>query len=722
MKNIYRLFTAALVLLGAAACNPSEINNPDNPNQKGKSEITITASIIQTRISYDSSDLGEVKQKWEDGDIVFGFHSGSASVSNRIAFRVNSVNSETGEASLVAVSGADWIETDEESGRVVDLVYTGTGDSYNTSGGIDVDLSQQTLDRVRGCMHAHAALQIDDEGNKTLEFFFQNDCALIEIDGLPGAVEDWGFISSGQQVTSVGISNISIPNLYLEGSYSYNNGSFSFETKNSIKTQVIPLDDTKWSINNQGFINGPNDFQGYPQKILIAAAPTLSEDWDAEFMVDATFPSCEIQELRFYYDSHVLKKGNCYVISPQPVVAKTADNCYFRSVMAAFDHAKVLSTETAYCTAEKNTVTLLREYINGFKEDVAHDTKKSYDPKIIQINYPVTLDLNGCTLSLDCNSNLCEWDSFYSGGFEVESGGTLTIDDSKGSGCVDSGSKINEEGIPIITSSGTGTVNILGGSLCHWESGQAIKSTGGTVNVSGGRVYAWGNSAIHISDSGTEGFISGGLVGNKSDRYECILVQDGAECSISGGTIYSRGGSSTVACRSYGTNVSKLYITWPIENTDDEIPDHEPLIYSCYKEYPASPLTAAYCGPVTGEKENTAQVFIQGGFLLTHSQSDDRGTYFYQDDNTTQSTFENLKISSCGDFYANTSEMNSNGSSNITVELYNTGSDKYKSYFKVTDCSSNAYTPVFLFDYLDKEDFYDEKFPIETELYFFEKL
>ena len=217
MRNIFSFLTSALVLLAVTvACHPSEITNPDNPDPKGKSEITITASIIQTRVSYDCSGLGEVKQHWEQNDILFGFWGGSTS--NQIVFQVVKVDSGTGIATLTVLYPEKWIDTAADETKV-DLVYTGDDDIANlpfSGSGIDVDLSGQRLDRVPGCMHAQAALQVDEDGNKSLEFNFQNDCALIEIEGLTGVMEEWTENFSATQ-PSTGISDVSISNIYLKG-------------------------------------------------------------------------------------------------------------------------------------------------------------------------------------------------------------------------------------------------------------------------------------------------------------------------------------------------------------------------------------------------------------------------------------------------------------------------------------------------------------------------
>lgn len=671
MRNIFSFLTSALVLLAVTvACHPSEITNPDNPDPKGKSEITITASIIQTRVSYDCSGLGEVTQEWVEGDVVFGYYhkkddEPSTSKSNQIIFSVSKVDPGTGIATLKVESPSGWIDTADD-GTVVDLVYTGDDDIANlpfSGSGIDVDLSGQSLDRVPGCMHAHAELQVKDN-KKSLEFKFQNDCALIEIEGLTGVMEEWNDYLPATQ-TSTGISYISIPNLYLNGSYSFISRELSFVTTDTKRSYEITLDPNNWLIDNQGFINGPTDSQGNPQRILIAVAPFLDE---LPFKVNSTIEDFgEFPDRTIEYDYKKLEQGHCYVITSQPVVAKTADGQYFRSVKAAFDHAEYLYDNDIYTTVETNYVKLLRPYINGLVEDVAHE-EGNYLATIINIDYPVTLDLNGCLLSLDCcedeNDDLyqCEYDSFYSGGFEVEFGGTLTIDDSGDSGCIDSGSKKNDTGFPIITNSGT--VNILGGSLSHWESGQVINSTGGTVNVSGGELYAYDSPSLTLSGSTTIGYITSGAIGNNSQFDENIQILDGADCTISGGVIYSKKDMPTITCRSTGTNeaASTLTVMWP----NGEAPDSPsagtgPIIYAKGAEhYITAPISVE-----SSASKNTAVVKIQGGYLITSNV--EHAVVFYTN-NETSTTANNLDLRTFGNFYSNATKIHKDGDTWHTKE------------------------------------------------------
>ena len=413
-------------------------------------------------------------------------------------------------------------------------------------------------------------------------------------------------------------------------------------------------------------INGPIGSQGKPQRILIASAPFIEEQ---DIIVGATINDFGVIPDRVYfYEGKLLEQGHCYVITSQPVVAKTADGQYFRSVKAAFANAEDLYDNGIYTTVETNYVKLLRPYINGLDEDVAHEVgdydPTYYDPTIIDIDYPVSLDLNGCTLSLDCDDDLCEWDSFYSGGFEVESGGTLTIDDSGDSGCIDSGSKKNDTGFPIITNSGT--VNILGGSLSHWESGQVINSTGGTVNVSGGELYAYDSPSLTLSGSTTIGNITSGAIGNNSEFDENIQILDGADCTISGGVIYSKQDMSTITCRSTGTNeaASTLTVMWP----NGEAPDspstdtkHEPVIYAKgAKHYITAPISIE-----SSASTNTAVVKIQGGYLIT--SNDEHAVVFYTN-NETSTTANNLDLSTFGNFYSNATKIHKDGDTWHTKE------------------------------------------------------
>ena len=179
MKNIYRFFVSALVLFAfTVACNPPEINEPDNPSNPEQTGYTITASIVQTRVSYDDSTDGEkLEQKWEENDILFGFYGGD--ISKKIIFKVSSVNG--GVATLDPVDG--W-EGEDGLGNAADetevnLVYTGANinsiEEFDFSKGLSVDMSSQSINRIPACMHSKASLE-EDNGNKSIDFKFINDC------------------------------------------------------------------------------------------------------------------------------------------------------------------------------------------------------------------------------------------------------------------------------------------------------------------------------------------------------------------------------------------------------------------------------------------------------------------------------------------------------------------------------------------------------------------
>lgn len=568
MRNIFSFLTSALVLLAVTvACHPSEITNPDNPDPKGKSEITITASIIQTRVSYDCSGLGEVKQHWEKNDILFGYYhqkDTDPSTSNQIVFQVERVDPGTGIATLKVLSPEDWIDNATDK-TVVDLVYTGDVNNLPFSdSGISVDLSGQSLDRVPGCMHAQAALQEDEDGNKSLEFIFQNDCALIEIDSLTGIVES-GI--SGELIS------VKITNLLLGGSYSFSDGGelvFVSDEESLYEEYTINL--SGWTVGNDGVISGPDR-----KKLLIAVAPNPDEneiDVTAKVSYGPSEPSISYQ-----YGERSLAGGLCYVISAQPVVAKTADGQCFKSVSAAFDHAEALSSQ-GYNTASKNVVTLIKKEINGFGEQTASQTHMSS----IDINSHVTLDLNGCTLSLSGA------EGFNVNYIDLITPATFTITDSapldkdgKYVGTINS-SSIN----PIIIN--YGDVIIDGGKLyftfsdkSYYERYCMIDNAGGSLTI-GNDSYLQvdgttpNNDVMYflISSTGTLTVNSGSL---KANDVLNTIGNLGGTVTIHGGEVYSNG--------SHAVNSEGGSIT--IDRLDNTV---ETSVYSNSYDYPAIYVTA----------------------------------------------------------------------------------------------------------------------------------
>lgn len=383
--------------------------------------------------------------------MLFGFYQGDPS--KQIVFTVSSVDSQTGVAVLKPEVGGEWIASATDGD--VYLIYTGLntgGDvSYNyenllfSENSFDVNTASQTGGRIPACMHAHAVLQIDGEGNKSLEFIFQNDCAIIELAGLTGIKEDYSIPEEAV------LSKISVTGLFLDGKYSYDkeHNVLTFGANgNESKTVEIDFgDNSQWKVDETGNISGP-------EKILIAVVP---KDDFTDITVNAKVSGTE-NAFNYTYSNKKISYTDCYVIAPADVVAKTVDGRYFSTVAAAFDHACEISSQHPY----DNTVTLVKESIMGlgkhlqinldsdsfWDEDAKQDVPYGYlDASLmVDIDYDVTLDLNGCSLNLvDDESCFEDYDgplpedydpnsNDSSEYFCVESGVTFTITDSKKAG------------------------------------------------------------------------------------------------------------------------------------------------------------------------------------------------------------------------------------------------------------------------------------------------
>lgn len=553
MKIISKFILFFLIVVAVSACNTKEIDNPDNqnPDKSLVSDIKLTANIMQTRVNY-SVNGGLLTQCWAEGDVIYGFYgSGTGSkvilTVEEVVDGIATLKPESGYEGFVAAL-KNQIKTQEDIILPFGLVYTGVVDApdedvlFTDKGKINVLLSKQDIGQIPACLQSVTYKIIPGKSEeKIVQFIFSNECAILEIESLTGIAED-AEITEGSfmELSSIKVSSSEDYNpLYNHIEFSYNGGLQSSSESSDYYNKFVAVSSTTerpLRVDDKGNIV---DGQGNKSCIRIAVYP----QGDVILKVTATPSDGEDPFISEYEGT--LSPGNCYIISSKDVVAKTEDGLYFTSVSAAFDHAAVL----AETLGNDNTVTLVKDYINGLNEDVAHEVG-DYPATIIYIDYPVSLDLNGCTLSLDCDGDLCEWDSFYSGGFEVESGGTLTIDDSGDSGCIDSGSRKNDKGFPIITNSGT--VNIVSGELNHWEAGQVIYNTG-VLNIFDGGIQSFYNpedeaelgnySPIPAIDNFSKNLtISGGEISG----YYALRNNYNAKASITGGTFDSTDDSAVV--------------------------------------------------------------------------------------------------------------------------------------------------------------------------------
>lgn len=748
MKNIYRFFVSALVLFAfTVACNPPEINEPDNPSNPEQTGYTITASIVQTRVSYDDSTDGEkLEQKWEENDILFGFYGGD--ISKKIIFKVSSVNG--GVATLDPVDG--W-EGEDGLGNAADetevnLVYTGANinsiEEFDFSKGLSVDMSSQSINRIPACMHSKASLE-EDNGNKSIDFKFINDCAIIEISGLSGIKEQEKVSGSST------ISSIAVTNLLLEGTYSYQidedsgKGELVFVGgKNTTSSHSITLGDG-WSVDEDGDINNTAG-----NLLLIAAAPNSDAK---EINVTATISG--MAPCTYSYGEKSLQAGNCYVINAAPVVATVeqgSSSQVFATVYEAFCYAEGLEQNNGDIT-----VTLLRDCGLGRHFDPGVDI----DPLSVYIWYKVSLDLNGHVLTLsgdyqeDDNEDTTydKSESFFvtSENSDYETRGELTIKDSSP---YQTGAIISESNTHLILNSGDVIINdgtvkhnadwcavrnyqkstlvVNGGVLYsggyfaidnrdasvtinkgNISSGYAVINNdgkltinGGTISsessyniiensdslkINGGTVYSSGANSAIMSDGGTV-YISGGVISNSSSIAETIQILNGAECTISGGVIYSEGDIPTIGCRSEDSvNLSKLTVTWPNDKQPTELSAGTgPIIY-------AKGATQDKAAPISTENSedcHEAVVKIKGGYLLSSN------VVFYIND---EKEIINLDLNEFGGFYSNVYKIRKDGDAGGTAEslfydLTSSGGAEIGGKFFRADSESGGsgfYMPIF---------------------------
>lgn len=517
MKLIYRLLASVLVLFTAAACYNQEIEGPQNPDQPQMSELRITASIVKTRVSYsDAVETDDLILSWQKGDILFGYIGKSKS--NIVTLTVDEV--EGGVASLKAEGENLTKLLATTDGAFVDLIYTGSAPNSEAlaSETYTVDMTTQTPNgKIPACMHARGIVK-ESNGSKSLNFNFQNDCAIIEILGVTGPRNDENF--SGGQLLS-----ISITNLPLAGYYSYSDANgFSFAGTNAVST--ITLDHELgigWTIGSDGRISNTDS----GKRILIAVAPCSSAH-EQGIKISAETATKTFEHT---YDGKTFEQDICYVIHDKDVVARVG-NEYFTTVTDAFNKAKeVYNTQGNTSTP---TVVLLRDCgLAGVNID---GTSNIYGLTRISIDsYDVTFDLNGHTLTLGQKEY---FDVYAEKKFIVK-------DSSNGNGIIQS-NYTDGDGYHIIYNNGIVTID--GGQLRHnfdWSvvdnDGELYVNdgvlfsddwhtiqNGGTVLIEGGTVYSRSHNAI--SDYGTSLIINGGEL-YSVDNY-AIKSDEGASITI----------------------------------------------------------------------------------------------------------------------------------------------------------------------------------------------
>lgn len=131
------------------------------------------------------------------------------------------------------------------------------------------------------------------------------------------------------------------------------------------------------------------------------------------------------------------------------------------------------------------------------EDDVWHLTLNGDDTQDLEIRSgeTVVLDLNGFTLTNFTDGCSTIW---------VQSGGTLTIVDSKGNGAI---KKLNASGAPVVNNEGTLTVEA--GTISSKGEKSAALLNSGTLTVSGGTITAEEDNVFGLVNEGTA-IINGG--------------------------------------------------------------------------------------------------------------------------------------------------------------------------------------------------------------------
>ncbi len=553
MNRISRFIYAALVVFSAVACHTSEIDNPnkDNPDKPQITDnIQLTASIKQTRVEY-SINGEKLEQKWTVGDAIYGFYG--RDIANKIVFSVESVDEDTGVASLKPESGwSGFLSAFKANNSLpVGLVYTGCTTSeippaFQNYGTIEVDMTSQGTERIPACMHANNFSSRTEDDVTYVTFLFENDCSIIEVFGLTGTSESESITGDSAKLASIQVSG-----LIKDCSYTLNTeGGLTFISGTTTGATTVTLDSSKWSITKDGDII----YNGDIKPVFIAAVPFK----DKSFTVSAKLIG-GINNISVPFDNKTFVGGNSYYIMASPVVARTADGVYFKTVTDAFEHADDLY-HADYNTAAKNIVTLVRDCgLAGVEpEDGEYKPLVGTSEPIEIDGYDVTLDLNGKTLELDgdecfhvnCKLNEKEGDEDEDEDSEeyIPSGQTASTfnitDYSASKGVISSESEVNlinsfgnvnigkctincEYGVVnnlsyggitaklivnagaeisssdvVITNYGDLTVN--GGELLSEDS--VVENHGGTVTVNGGELvaemYAIGNEEGDVNIHG----------------------------------------------------------------------------------------------------------------------------------------------------------------------------------------------------------------------------
>lgn len=568
MKYIVRILVSAFAFISVAACYNNEIENPDNPQNPEQSGLSITATMAKTRVNYGNETDAQLLPVWEPDDILFGFYvDGDGDIQNFIlkVTRISANDSGSSYATLGFVTGKANDLAKQAVGTKVYLIYTGkngvssiTESDKFTSDGFSVDLTSQDLDRIPVCMSATATISGTDDA-KTLSFGFTYDCAVLEVETLAGFDEE-GFEAGS-------LSGIEVSGISFMGKYSYDKGNITF---------AAVADDTSYSQSLDGWsVSADSELtcSGETKKILISAIPTSSDDITISYKRNDSNICSET------FSNRTLAKGNCYVIRHN-YVAKTSDNHYFETVAEAFDYVSE--------HPDFNTVTLVRKHIDGLGEHPEPDEDGDAS-LMVEIDYDVTLDLNGCTLSLidaeveGDDTSECFYVYAY---VEDETGeGHLTIKDSRSGGAIES-----ESASHIILNDGN--VTIENGKIKHIseEDGWCAVKNWGKLNVMDGELYSCLWNAI--TNDGGELTIDGGKVYSSSG----YAVDNTGDLSVNGGEVYTNSSGAAIFSNCSAPPRGAIVTIGGTENNVDG-----PCIHNDSYEFPSIYII----GPSSGNEKVT---------------------------------------------------------------------------------------------------------------------
>ena len=500
MNRIFRFIYVALIVFAAVACHTSEIDDPnnDNPDKPKISEnIKFTALIQQTRVGY-APHGSQLEQRWMVGDVIYGFYGGSTA--NKVVFSVESVDEETGVATLDPGDGwSGFISAFKANNSLsIGLVYTGStstkfSELFDENDAIVIDMTSQGTERIPACMHAES-FGIDNKREEDVTyviFEFKNDCSIIEVFSFTGVKEDSDEYFDGESAT---LGSIAVDGLIEGCKYSLDkDGVLQFAPIDKTGGDDAPTRVTlggSWSVTEDGDIT----YGGNIKPVYIAAVPFEYEEFTVSAYLDGG-----IKPISQSFENKTFVGGNSYYIKANPVVAKTVDDVYFKTVYEAFEHAKYLDGHPSLLDGQDNIVTLIAgedeepEDIYGL---VDHNDSDSINETIV-IDYPVTLDLNGRWLYLGSTNEEDYDDIEVSEYFYVKNGGDFTITDTND----DEAGGIWSDGniaASIITNEAGGTVIIENGNIYQYGTGECdveaeienpvIIENRGSLSVNGGNL------------------------------------------------------------------------------------------------------------------------------------------------------------------------------------------------------------------------------------------